>query len=68
MLAAAGRLAAGFDMLRVDFYEQDGELWFGELTPYPGSGMVVLPRSMDELLGSWWTLPSAGTPLLHRPA
>jgi len=59
MVRAAEVLAAGFDMLRVDFYEQDGVLWFGELTPYPGSGLVVLPAELDELMGSWWTLPPA---------
>jgi len=68
MLEAAARLAAEFDMLRVDFYEQDGELWFGELTPYPGSGMVVLPAPLDDLLGSWWTLPSGRTPVMRSAA
>ena len=58
MLEAASSMGAGFDMLRVDFYLVDGELWFGEITPYPGSGLVVLDPALDELMGSWWTLPS----------
>ncbi len=58
MLRAASALAAGFDMLRVDFYEHDGVLWFGELTPYPGSGVLRLDPEMDELMGRWWTLPA----------
>ncbi|MGY1688683.1 ATP-grasp fold amidoligase family protein [Geodermatophilus sp. SYSU D01105] len=57
MLAAAAALAAGYDMLRVDFYEHAGQLWFGELTPYPGAGWTRLEPEFDELLGSWWTLP-----------
>ena len=57
MLEAAARLSAEFDMLRVDFFEHDGVLWFGELTPYPGAGMTPMARELDEWLGSWWTLP-----------
>jgi hypothetical protein len=61
-LAAAAALAAGFDMLRVDFYEHDGELWFGELTPYPGAGLSPLEPDLDAFLGAAWTLPP-----LQRP-
>src|SRR3954471_821280 len=56
---AASRIAAGYDMLRVDFYEHDGVLWFGELTPYPGAGLSRLEAELGWLLGSWWTLPVA---------
>lgn len=59
LLRAASRIAAGYDMLRVDFYEHDGVLWFGELTPYPGAGLSHLEPELDLLLGSWWTLPVA---------
>ena len=62
MLAASSALAEGFDMLRVDFYEHDGVLWFGELTPYPGAGLSRLDPSLDELLGSLWTLPDLDPP------
>ena len=57
MLDAARRIAAGYDFLRVDLYEHDGVVWFGEVTPYPGSGLVALPHATDLLVGSWWTLP-----------
>ena len=60
MLEAAGRLAEGFDMLRVDFFETGDALWFGELTPYPGAGMTPLDPELDAWLGSWWTLPGHG--------
>ena len=57
LLKAATALADGFDMLRVDFYEVDGELWFGELTPYPGAGLSPLEPDLDAWLGEAWTLP-----------
>ena len=44
-------------MLRVDCYEVDGELWFGELTPYPGAGLSPLEPDLDAWLGGTWTLP-----------
>jgi hypothetical protein len=62
LLDAAAALAAGFDMLRVDLYEAGGELWFGELTPYPGAGLTRIEPDADVLLGSWWTLPGARRP------
>jgi hypothetical protein len=62
LLKVAAAAATGFDMLRVDLYEHDGELWFGELTPYPGSGLGRLEPELDALLGRAWTLP----PLLPR--
>lgn len=58
MLAAAARIGAGFDFIRVDLYDHDGRLWFGELTPYPGSGLVAWQDpDLDRRVGSWWTLP-----------
>ncbi|WP_167761071.1 ATP-grasp fold amidoligase family protein [Geodermatophilus sp. DF01_2] len=57
LLKAATALADGFDMLRVDFYEADGELWFGELTPYPGAGLSPLEPALDAELGGAWPLP-----------
>lgn len=55
MIAHAERLAAGFSFMRVDFYEVDGEPWFGELTPYPSGGMDPYePDEVDFILGRWW--------------
>lgn len=61
LFEVASKLADGFDMLRVDFYEHDGVLWFGELTPYPGSGLISMDRELDDELGRWWHLPSRAT-------
>ena len=44
-------------MLRVDCYEVEGELWFGELTPYPGAGLSPIEPDLDARLGAAWTLP-----------
>ncbi len=58
MLSAAATLGEPFDFIRVDFYEVDGEVIFGELTPYPGGGIEPYsPRSLDAVLGGKWTLP-----------
>ena len=58
MVAAAERIGAGFDFLRVDLYEHDGEIWFGEITPYPGSGLVAWEDpALDARVGAWWRLP-----------
>ncbi len=59
LLAAAAALGRDLDMLRVDCYEADGELWFGELTPYPGAGLCRLEPGLDAWLGERWTLPRA---------
>lgn len=59
MVEAASALGAAFDFIRVDLYNIDGEIYLGELTPYPTGGMVPFtPRSFDLELGSHWQLPS----------
>lgn len=58
MLEIAERIADGFDYLRVDLYDTGDEVWFGEVTPYEGGGAARFrPRSFDDVLGSYWTLP-----------
>ena len=54
LLAAAERIAAGFDFLRVDFYLVDGRVWFGETTPYPGAGRILTDAAFDAWLGDLW--------------
>ena len=54
MKAFAAKLAEGTRHLRVDFYEVDGQLYFGELTFYQDSGFAdVQPPEWNEILGSW---------------
>lgn len=58
MIRLAEQLAEGIPYLRVDFYETQGKIYFGELTFFPGSGYSRFrPREWDEILGSWIRLP-----------
>ena len=44
--------------VRMDFYEIEGKIYFGEFTLYPGTGMEEFtPIEWDYTLGSWITLP-----------
>ncbi|MCA1601571.1 MAG: hypothetical protein LC776_08000 [Acidobacteria bacterium] len=58
MLAAAQDVGAGFDFIRVDFYETTRGVYFGETTPYPSGGLTPFtPTWLDHELGSRWQLP-----------
>lgn len=55
----AAVLAEGTIHLRVDFYEVDGQLYFGELTFYQDSGIAdIKPKKWNNILGSWIELPT----------
>lgn len=58
MCAMAGKIGADFDFVRVDLYNVDGRIHFGELTVYPAGGSSHWPRELDIEIGSYWTLPS----------
>ena len=59
MVSLAENLSKGFPFLRVDFYNVNGHIYFGELTFYPASGFgKFIPEEWDLLLGDWLTLPS----------
>ncbi len=52
MKSLAEQLAAGTDFLRVDFYEINGKIYFGELTFYPGCGFEEFtPDEWDRKIG-----------------
>lgn len=56
MLAIASQLSTGFDFVRVDLYNVDGRIYFGELTFTPMAGYLKLrPESWDLKLGEKWT-------------
>ena len=58
MKELASKLSKGIPYLRVDFYEVDGKIYFGELTFYHWSGFVPFePTQWDYTLGEWITLP-----------
>ena len=52
MLTMAEKLSSGIPFLRVDFYDVDGRIFFGELTFYPASGMGrFTPDEYDAVVG-----------------
>ena len=60
MKILAERLSEGIPHLRVDFYEVNGKIYFGELTFSHWSGMVPFdPEEWDFRFGEWITLPQA---------
>ena len=58
MLSVARRLSEGFTHVRVDLYNINGQVYFGELTLYHGSGFeTFLPNELGHELGRWIDLP-----------
>lgn len=58
MIELAEKLAYGLTFVRVDFYEVEGDLYFGELTFYPGNGLEEFrPTEWDGILGDWLRIP-----------
>lgn len=58
MIGLAKKLSNGFPHVRVDFYEVDGKVYFGELTFFSMSGLTPFkPAKWDKIMGSWLTLP-----------
>ena len=51
-------LSQGTPQLRVDFYEVDGKVYFGEMTFFHCSGMAPFhPEEWNQIFGDWLTLP-----------
>lgn len=58
MIQIARKLSAGLPHIRVDLYEVDGKVYFGELTFYHFSGFAPFrPSSWDKVFGDWLKLP-----------
>lgn len=59
MVGLAEKLAVDFPHVRVDFYDVDGRIVFGELTFYNASGYMNFdPDSFDYEMGKCFELPS----------
>lgn len=59
MIRLSKILSKGFPHVRVDFYEVDGQLYFGELTFYHFSGFMPFePSQWDYTFGDWLRLPN----------
>jgi hypothetical protein len=57
MSRLAEQLGAGFDHVRVDFYDCGAEFFIGEITVYSWSGLSPFkPDEADFLLGKFWRL------------
>ena len=57
MIALAEKLSGDVPFLRVDFYNIQGRIYFGELTFSPASGMgKFIPEEWDTVLGRWLQL------------
>lgn len=58
MIRLAEKLSVGIPQVRVDFYEINGQVYFGEITFFHWSGMQKFePSEWDETFGSWIELP-----------
>ena len=58
MKELAEKLSEGIPQLRVDFYEVNGRIYFGELTFFHWSGMKPFePEEWDYKIGEWVKLP-----------
>lgn len=52
MIVLAEKLSAGIPFLRVDLYNIDGKIYFGELTFFPASGFGrISPEQYDRIIG-----------------
>ena len=58
MIKLAKVISRNHPHVRVDFYEVDGRLYFGEFTLYHFSGfMPFQPAKWDAVFGDWLLLP-----------
>lgn len=58
MKILAGKLSEGIPQVRVDFYEVEGRVYFGEMTFFHWSGMKPFqPAKWDRIFGDWIKLP-----------
>jgi hypothetical protein len=57
MIRIAESLAGKLDFIRIDLYNVKGRIYVGEMTCYPGGGMIKwIPRKYDYLLGEKWKM------------
>lgn len=58
MIEIARTLSEGIPHVRVDLYNIDGKVYFGELTFFDGSGINIYePREYDAIFGTFLNLP-----------
>ena len=66
MLFVVSQLSANFDFVRVDLYNIDGQIYFGECTLTPTAGESIFrPAKWDLILGEKWQMRSIELLALH---
>ena len=61
MKAVAAKLSKGIPEVRVDLYNINGKIYFGEMTFFHWSGFVKYePEEWDYKIGSYINLPKKG--------
>ena len=59
MKEVASKLSKGIPHVRIDLYDVQGKVFFGEMTFYHHGGIVPFhPESWDYTFGDWITLPN----------
>lgn len=59
MTELAEIICTSINFARIDFYEINGKIYFGEITLFPGNGNEEFdPPEWDEKIGAWLELPS----------
>ena len=59
IITLSEKLSAGIPQVRVDWYVDNGRIYFGEFTFYTWGGIMEFnPPEYDGILGSWLELPS----------
>ena len=54
MVDIVSKLSANIPFVRIDLYNINGQIYFGEITFYPASGFGIIdPVEWDEKIGSW---------------
>ena len=58
MVEIARKLSKGLPHARIDLYDVNGKIYFGEITFFHWSGMMPFePEEWDYKFGEWLTLP-----------
>lgn len=58
LLQLSQQLSVNIPFVRTDFYIIDGQIYFGEITFYPSSGLAKFePEEWDYKFGEWMKLP-----------
>ena len=57
MKEVAGKLSRGMKFVRIDLYQLNGKIYFGEYTFFHGGGFCLFyPEKWERRLGDWIVL------------